>query len=418
MSGGGLLQIAAYGAQDIILTGQPDITYFKTIFKRYTNFSTESIEQTFNGTVGFGKKVTAQISRNGDLVLDAFLEITLTATHDALTGVTARPFFAPEAFVKEIEFELGGQRIDKHYADWYRIYDGLYRKDDDRAQYERQLNWGTETGTIADGHTKRFYLPLLFYFTKSPGLALPLVALQYHEVKLHFLFESKDVMGTYGIDTDTDPGATLYVDYVYLDVDERRQFAQSSHDYLMTQLQFTGSETVTMSANGLRSQNVRLNFNHPCKALSWVIKGAKHGHFAGAAATDIGTFQEYLAPLYSAKLQLNGHDRFSERMGSYFNLVQPWQSMRAYAPAGIYFYSFALNPDDVQPSGTLNMSRIDNATLALTFKKTAAATAAAIIGEDTTLTAVGTTNTNLLIFAENFNVLRILSGMGGPAFSS
>lgn len=157
------------GAQDIYLTGSPQITFFKTIYRRHTNFSVESIEQTFNGTVGFGKKVSVTISRNGDLITNVFLEITLKKNNVANTT-----FYPAEQLIKDIELEIGGQRIDKHYNDWFRVYDSLFRSNEERVQYRRQVDF---VDGEANATTKRFYLPLIFYFNRSPGLALPLIAL-------------------------------------------------------------------------------------------------------------------------------------------------------------------------------------------------------------------------------------------------
>lgn len=242
--------------------------------------------------------------------------------------------------------------------------------------------------------------------------------MQYHEVKINLQLASS-VPGVSLADSDLT--VQMYVDYVYLDTDERRRFAQVSHEYLIQQLQFTGDEAVSIGTTS-KTQNLRLNLNHPVKSLMWVVKGAKHGQYTAANASDyanVGTYAEALAPLKSAKLQLNGHDRFSERKGSYFNLVQPWQALRARAPAGVYMYSFSLKPDEHQPSGTCNFSRIDNATLSLTFKgaNVSGNTVATITGEDFTSTDAQNL-TALKVFAENYNVFRIMSGMGGLAYSN
>lgn len=244
---------------------------------------------------------------------------------------------------------------------------------------------------------------------------------QYHEVKLNFTFESSTIMDDAGIDTTYDPDIKLFVDYIYLDTDERRRFAQVSHEYLITQIQHTGDETALLSSS---NQNLRLNLNHPCKYLAWVFANPnKHGHFAGNSATRNVT-SEYLAPLKKAKLQLNGHDRAAERSGSYFNYTQPWQTLRAQPKAGVYLYSFALKPDEHQPSGACNMSRIDNATLVLQYKTGTASASSNVAnlisssadedkcyGDTASLTA-------LRLYAENYNVLRIMSGMGGLAYSN
>jgi hypothetical protein len=414
------MQLVAYGAQDIYLTGNAQITFFKVVYRRHTNFAVESVEQTFQGTPGFNKRVTCTISRNGDLISDVFLEVTLTK----ISANTTKTWWPAEALIQEVELEIGGQRIDKHYNTWLRIYDELFRHGDDAAGYERLVNFTADEQTVTGELKKKFYVPLVFFFNRNPGLALPLIALQYHEVKLSFLFAKTDLMTDCGVKalTDNDMEARLFVDYIFLDVDERKRFAQVSHEYLITQVQHTGDETALVQNT---NQNLSLNLNHPCKYLAWVFANPNsHGHFAGPAALR-NTTSEFLAPLKRAKLQLNGHDRATERDGSYYNYVQPWQTLRAVPKAGVYMYSFALKPDEHQPSGSCNMSRIDNATLLLTYKsKNSAATSnvvataiqSALTPDQTTVDASNLTA--LRLFAENYNVLRIMSGMGGLAYAS
>ena len=373
------------------------------MYRRHTNFAIESIEQTFNGSVAWNKKVSATISRNGDLITNMFLEITMKK------GASGSTYYPAEAFVKDVELEIGGQKIDKHYSDWFRVYDELFRQGPEKDAYRGLTDF---VDGEAAGTEKRFYLPLIFFFNRNPGLALPLIALQYHEVKIHLTIANHTEIA--GIASDT-PTASLYVDYIYLDTDERRRFAQVSHEYLIEQLQFTGDETVKVENNQRRPVNVRLNFNHPVKYLAWAVKGDTHGKFTATSnAIPVGTAIEACAPLYSAKLQLNGHDRFSERKGSYFNRVQPFQHLQCKPAAGVYMYSFALKPQEHQPSGTCNFSRIDNATLQLTMKQadSTATTVADISDAYETQTLNDATNlTTLKVFATSYNVLRIMSGI-------
>lgn len=418
------MQIVAYGAQDIYLTGNPQITFFKVVYRRTTNFAVESIEQTFNGTPGFGKKVSCTISRNGDLITDVFLEVKLRKKYGPTTT-----YWPAEALIKEVELEIGGQRIDKHNATWLRLYDELFRKDDDAHGYERLVNFSPEEQAAVAPVERRFFVPLVFFFNRNPGLAIPLIALQYHEVKILFTFEDKTVMSDAGVDTSSDGAlldVKLYCDYIYLDTDERRRFAQVSHEYLITQIQHTGDEPAYLAT--ATTQNLRLNLNHPCKYLAWVYANPnKHGHFAGNATVRHTAFSDFLAPLKRAKLQLNGHDRASERPGAYFNYTQPWQTMRARPRAGVYLYSFALKPDEHQPSSTCNMSRIDNATLVLQYKTQTWATGIQPANVANVIDATYTEDlvtkdtaecTALRLYAENYNVLRIMSGMGGLAYSN
>lgn len=383
--GGGLMQLVAYGAQDIYLTGNPQITFFKVVYRRHTNFSMESVVQTFNGNVGFGNRVTCTVSRNGDLINRMYLQVSL----GSLTSGKEYNDWVGHQLIKSVEIEIGGQRIDKHYGDWLHIWNELSQTAGHYEGYKAMVSgvdarMGASNNDLKlDGDDAReLYIPLQFWFCRNPGLALPLIALQYHEVKINIEFASLSAV----CDDTTAPSfsAELYVDYVYLDTDERRRFAQVSHEYLIEQLQFTGDEA---GANSLK-----LNFNHPVKELIWVEKesNAKVG--------------EYTTTYSSALIQLNSHDRFSARKPAYFQLVQPYQHHERVPitstdndSANINVYSFALKPEEHQPSGTCNMSRIDNAALKLTGCSS---------------------DVVVKVFAVNYNVLRIMSGMGGLAYSN
>jgi len=397
--GGGLLQLVAFGAQDVYLTGSPQITYFKVVFKRHTNFAIESIAQTFSGSVRYGSKVTAVISRNGDLLGDMWLEAVMKKNGDT--------FYPGEALINSITVELGGQQLDKLTSTWYRIYDNLYRNSNtERAAYKAMTDF--EDGALT-GTTKRFFVPVLFWFCRSPGSYIPLIALQYHELRVTIDFASSIA----GIDT-SDPAAlqaTLWADYTYLDQTERKKFASQPHEYLIEQVQYTGDENVTVATAQAKSQQIRLSFNHPTKLLAWVVANPSvHGQFTGDAA---GSTNEGAAPLLSAKLMLNGHDRAETRVGAVYNQLIPYQVNKANPDAGTYFMSFALSPTQHAPSGSLNLSRIDSAVLALTFKK-------AVAGENTVANITDPENetiensTNLAalrVFAVNYNVLRVMSGI-------
>jgi hypothetical protein len=294
---------------------------------------------------------------------------------------------------------------DKHYGDWLQIWNELTQTSEKEAGYNEMIGNVTAltNGLTADADNNKpattLYIPLQFWFCRNPGLALPLIALQYHEVKFNITFRAAADCYIKNDDAVTSvslSNASLYIDYIYLDTDERRQFAQVQHEYLIEQLQFTGAESFSNA-----SVKSKLALNHPCKELVWVI-----AHSAREADKEWTTYTVDndtigavgAAPVVDAKLQLNGHDRFSTRKGSYFNLVQPYQHHTRIPSDGIYVYSFALNPEQHQPSGTVNMSRIDNATLMMTLNSdlfTSSQTA------------------KLRLYAVNYNVLRIMAGMGG-----
>ena len=421
--GGGLLKLVAYGAQDVYLTGNPQITFFKVVYRRHTNFAIEAIEQTPTGSNSLGSRVSFQITRNGDLIHRVYFYGVITAKTNPVALV---PNFG-QKLLKTIELEIGGQRIDKHYSEWLYIWNELSLPIGKRDGYNvmvgaNKRNIATKLGT---GATYELYVPLEFWFCRNVGLALPLIALQYHEVKINIEYESEKLMkdtntANFTFEEETkatfDPTqnnnnfngtitldkATLWVDYIFLDTDERRRFAQLSHEYLIEQLQFTGSDSITSSGESMKS--IRMNFNHPCKELVWTIRKSNEIVYWNnySTAGNSNTNNDHLDssnPVTNAKIMLNGNDRFATRKGDYFSLVQPYQHHENTPDKfhqGINVYSFALKPEEHQPSGTLNMSRIDTAVLSLS---------SSIPGI-------------ISIYAVNYNVLRILSGMGGLAYSN
>jgi hypothetical protein len=666
------MQLVAYGAQDVYLTGNPQITFWKVTYRRHTNFAMESIEQTFNGQADFGRRVTCTISRNGDLAYRTYLQVTLPEINQQMANTNQSDVYARwldfpgEQLISQVEVEIGGQRIDRQYGDWMHIWNQLTLSAEQERGYHQMIGNTTALTYITDPSFNdvdgpcestaprqvcaprnalpetTLYIPFQFWYCRNPGLALPLIALQYHEVKINLDIRPTDEC-LWAVSTlDCGSGvnnlkvttayaqslvaASLYVDYVFLDTDERRRMAQNPHEYLIEQLQFTGDESVGSSSN-----KIKLNFNHPCKELIWVVqpdenvdycaslectetlykllgaqpfnytdavdalpnaihafstqpglvqndangvnvgyidgeglfqqagpsgvsgvaaclqglvlakaaadatpqtsngignaidvvlgndthlqagdydiglKGkslvpptyagddaaticakvaqsqygmvfsgwnsatgvnslygapdhdAKYslgGHASssgplgviaadvspnvlGAASgmnmrsygspqfgvsadtqqlvgvSDAGTFvlsETALTmhcwgqnPVVTAKLQLNGQDRFSEREGTYFDLVQPFQHHTRNPDTGINVYSFALRPEEHQPSGTCNFSRIDNATLQLVLSNA---------------TVEGTKTAKVRVYATNYNVLRVMSGMGGLAYSN
>lgn len=441
--GGGLMQLVAYGSQDVYLTGSPQITFWKVVYRRHTNFAIESVKQTFSGATGFGKSVVATISRNGDLVHKCYLQVKLPAISYAGQDTDADNYgdqyvsycnAIGHALIKSVELEIGGQTIDKQYGEWMEIIDELTTPAEKQDGYWEMIGKYETNAALEDNHVERtLYIPLQFYFCTNPGLALPLIALQYHEIRLKFEFEqirkllvteppASELDATQEQKITTRLGSNmpdmidcaLYVDYVYLDTDERRRMAQSSHEFLITQLQFNGGDGV--NAKMMKS---KLNFNHPVKELVWVVQRSYHkslnDHFNFSASNDAG-----MDPIQSAKLTLNGHDRFDEREGVYFRLVQPYQHHTRVPKKQIYVYSFALKPEEAQPSGSCNFSRIDNAQLqvGLTDLSYNHMTASGNDENGDSLASESADPTTLKIYATNWNVFRVMSGMGGLAYSN
>jgi hypothetical protein len=561
--GGGLMQLVSYGAQDIYISGNPQITFWKVLYKRHTNFAMEAIEVTFNGQADFGRRVTAVISRNADLMYRTYIQVTLPQVQLTAQGDRFRWLNnVGHRLIKMVEIEIGGSRIDRQYGDWMQIWTQLTQPVGTQVSFDEMTGNSPDLVLLKDSDgvaldatcaqsemtnacvsragtpLKTLYIPLQFWYCRNPGLAIPLIALQYHEVRINVEFE-QNYNCCYGDNcpdstADVAPGlikslgnglnaisqlqlvaASLYVDYVYLDTEERRRFAQQSHEYLIDQVQFTGDETVTASSN-----KIQMNFNHPVKELVWVCQrdsfvdcnsppvpwiaeaaGQQPFNYSddwstegvvtnilgrGGLATDAsaniptftpstgygsgyggglltpttaygagidgpvvgglgqaqganlntgsgiydnatgfasdahlfeGTTNYLLAkvilasgvkcdgknPVEVAKVQLNGQDRFDEREGPYFDKVQPWQHHSRTPSTGINVYSFALKPEEHQPSGSCNFSRIDKATLNLTLSVN---------------TVYLNRTAKIRIYAVNYNVLRVMSGMGGLAYSN
>jgi hypothetical protein len=483
---GGLMQLVAYGAQDIYLTGDPMITHFKTVYRRHTNFAMECIEHTFNGTANFGTTVSAIISRCGDLIYGAFIETTLPdLAIDVDTTVGRWTENIGHFLIKQVEIEIGGQLIDRHYGEWLDIWAQLTVPANQKLGYNQLIGQGPPdalgrpTGLQKDydvGMTpgQTIYIPLNFWFCRNIGLALPLIALQYHTVKINVTFaEAGDLVRTGAILTTNRLSNTkLWVDFIYLDVEERRKFSQSAHEYLIEQLQYNGGQLITANRSRLdtTTKQVDINFNHPIKELVWIVQPVSYlsgnnrqpsNDTSVISQMPVGQTNEQvdnysslsfirlmnavkqlnqnsrvppgaLNPVLYATLNINGYERVSQP-GDYFNKIHPMKYHTNIPESpGINVYSFSVKPEDVQPSGSCNFSRIDKAYLTLTVATLQTADQAAeypgavdiTVNPDATENITGTTITpvytgsscNVKIYALNYNVLRIMSGLGGVAF--
>ena len=558
---GGLMQLVAYGAQDVYLTGNPQITFFKVVYRRHTNFSIEPIQQTWNGNADFGRTVTCNINRNGDLITSMYVVVSLKSINNTTEWAYVNRL--GHAMIDNIKIEIGGSKIDEQYGDWLNIWYELTHKQGQERGYNKMIGNVKELTDFSMAKPSyQMYIPLQFWFNRNNGLALPLIALQYHDVRVTMNFrKALDCVNWVGA-LNSPPNVLpamqdsyLLIDYIYLDSEERKKFAQASHEYLIEQLQFTGAESLNTNSK------FRLNFNHPSKYLVWVPRLEKYntrnewlayssgdwedvknkfakllyvasrdgvaivspngpgahihvtdpsgqvGYNAGdlfegnlvaqthpqlgselnalldkievklvAQAASVGGMvvltngpnllneilvntivtkneltmedlstsmqvlssytlsQEILElskisainyhnygnfidgsdnPVYSAKLQLNGHDRFQQRDGVYFNYVQPYQHFANTPADGVNVYSFALKAEDHQPTGTCNFSRIDNATLHVDVGMFNASAKS----KTYTSNYLGTSSL-MNVYTMNYNVLRVMSGMAGQAYSN
>lgn len=420
--GGGLLQLVAYGAQDAYISGNPQITFWKGLFKRHTNFAMEPFRINFSGQPSWGTKQTAIVGRHADLLYSTYVEVVLpyfgtnNAEYEWSSGALGYKL------IRHVELDIGGQIIDRMYSEFMLIWSGLTLSTDGSIKLNAMINptIGDDSECAADGRKKRanvLYIPLPFFFTRNPGAALPLIALQYHEVKINVLWNDPQFFaGNFNEVSKCPPPtqAALYIDYIYLDTEERRRMAQASHEYLIEQTQFNEDK-------GIRGANNRidLTFNHPVKELIWVVQPASYTDCKLAARTPVTRLAPftYNTPLvYEQWLQINGQDRLDRRYGDYYSKVQPFQhhtgvgSSQSSGGGSLYCYSFALRPEEHQPSGTCNFSRIDTATIVMNM--------AGGVSPDIGPSDADAGDWNVRVYAVNYNVLRVMSGMGGLAYSN
>lgn len=471
---GGLLQLVATGVQDIFLIGNPQITFFKVVYQRHTNFSMESISAPGDGELNFGNKLVYKVPRNGDLMHTVILEVDLPLLQSVNEGSPGSGQISwvnslGHALISKTELEIGGQVIDRQYGEWMEIWTQLSVDASKKYGYDqlvsRSDNYQTVTGPLT------VYIPLQFWFCRNIGLSLPLIALQYHEVKINIYFRplnqlytfgpvnyyvgsktgttvtitsnnpefansdtnkiivwadgSTDVIQTYTNTTTVQTAASssktsqsfyikpndslldnnvrildarMFIDYIYLDTYERKKFAQMKHSYLIEQIQYNEAESYV---TGQTSKKFSLNFNLPVKSMYWVTQLDDV-----AITNDWFNYSNTVDPnqtkgdsISTVQLLLNGTERFESRTAPYFRLVQPFQYHTTTPKSYIYMYSFSLKPEEHQPSGQCNFSKIDSADLNVNFN--------ALTG-----------NSSFRCYAINYNVLRIYSGMAGQAFSN
>jgi len=498
--GGGIVQLAGYGLQDMYLTYQPTITYFKMVYKRHTNFSSESIPQNFQNKPNFGGRYTCNIAKNGDLMSKVYLCITLPnipkiidtnfINQDTyLKNVVITSWIEKIGFgiINSIELEIGGHVIDKLYGDWLNIWYELTQRYNKKALNQMIGNVPSLTN-YNNGHISNLlHVPIPFYFCKYNGLALPLIALEYSDVKINVEFNNlKDVLivgpthyiqinenvvnfapneiicqvinnvniygkfikydeltnrlyyikinnnasflsGTlitginsrytvmpnatevnystkinsvFNIDSITLGDTFLYVDYIFLDNNERLKFARSNHEYLIEQLQFDNEKVIINNNN-----KIKITYNHPTKCLFFV---AQYQSISNSNLLDVfnytNSYDKKIGTniVNNVQFLLNGKDRITPRSSQYYSWIQTLQHFTNTPDEGINMYSFAINTEQYQPSGSCNFSRIDDITLVLTVDKSVSYNNPAVAR----------------IYAISYNVLRIINGVAGLAFDS
>ena len=411
----GEIEFVAYGSLNIYITGNPQITFFKSVYRRHTNFAIESIEQTFIQIPQFGKKTSITLSKNGDLVHNMYALVTLPI----LQSPNFYIYGVGNALFKKIELSIGSFIIDTHYSDWLNIWNELTTDTGKIIGYDRMVYNYYNKPSVS---SITCYVPLQFWFNRNPGLALPLVALQFHDITLNFEFETMELLSNNAATSATNLDCRIYANFIYLDIDERRLFSQHSHEYLIEQVQYN---EFTISS-GISFYNAKLNFKLPIKELIWIhtpslisTYGMYDYSCANPNTLDMHTFT-------NGKLTMNGSDRFVERNADYFYLLQNYQHhthvprtqfihktyndnltelTSGYYRNYIYTYSFALEPENHQPNGCCNFSRLKNAELQLKY--------------DITSSYYSYNYTRVLkVFAVNYNILKVSNGMAGLILSN
>lgn len=468
--GGGLMQLIARGVQDIFLIGNPHITFFKAVYRRHTNFSIQPILQTLDGEVDFDKKVTCKLSRSGDLLSALLLEIDLPLIQGSTDAPISWINSLGHALIEYVEIQIGGQTIDKHYGEWLEIWSELTLDESYQNGYGNMISKYDSFTTVTGPLT--LYIPLQFWFCRNLGLALPLIALQYHEVELYIKFRKFSELWSFGpnnyytasksdnIITTTDgpeftsvdvgkkiywndgttdiitdlvddsprqvtvatsstmssqsayskyndlptgslsiTSARLYADYVYLDNYERKKFATNRHEYLIEQVQFSGNISYN---NGQSKRTVSMDdMNLPVKELAWICQIDKY-----TESNDLFNFSDTVDPLQikydpveKATITFNGSELVDDRKGGYYRMVQPYQKHTRMPKSHIYVFSFAAKPEQHQPTGTANFSKIDNKDIRMEMRD-------------------GLGDANIRVYAVNYNILRIMKGMAGVTMNS
>jgi hypothetical protein len=445
-AGGGLLQLVATGKQDLFLTGNPQISFFKMVYRRHTNFATEAQPMYFDGTPNFGQRITCLIPRRGDLLGRVYLDVVLPRIYDTSGNVLSYTNSIGHALIAEITFEVGEQEIDRQTGEWMEIWSQLVTpisQRDSLNQLIGRLEPYNPPNLIPGPQSEglRLLIPLQFYFCRNPGLYLPLLALQYHPVRINITLRPLQQLFWAPPPVDQSnwkPACQINVDcttqivsmmlwgeYTYLDVEERRMFVSTSHEYLIEQVQYTPPYSLTPQQT---TATISVEFNHPLKEFIFVaqrdemINRNEWFNYSNLAIGEPAPVlvQPYLNlfnnPGYRtdlialAKLQLDGYDRFMARVPQYFRLEQPYEHHTT-TPVNsyIYNYSFALRPEDAQPTGTMNASRIDSIVWQIQMNP--------ILSNPSIPAWQQRGNCHIVVYGQNYNVFRVINGFGGLLFT-
>ena len=414
--GGSFLQLVAKGGQDLPLTGNPQMTFFKSIYRRHTNFSSESVNVPLEGGIQWGMHTITKLPRKGDLISDIYISVELPKI--SVTGPYPTVRWVDKlghAMIEYVELYIGNELIDRHTGEWLELWSQLTLTEERKATYYNMI--GHKGSLIAEQideiNPQMIYIPLTFWFCKNTGLALPIVALQYHDIDIRIKFRNVEELyitsdSSNVVTVEPLKNVSVYVHYYYLDKEERRRFASKGHKYLIEQVQQTSDGIVGSNGSG----SFPISFNHPVKELIWVVQrkqSMSKTYFKNAENeydyndifnyTASATAQFKYNMIDEMTIQLNGMDLLSSREAQHFNLYIPYKHHTRSPETGVFVYTFSENPEEYQPSGTCNFSRIDNAHIKFTMN------------------GLGDGDKVMRVYAVNYNILIIQGGQAGLAYT-
>lgn len=446
-AGGGLLQLVATGKQDMFLTGNPQLSFFKMVFRRHTNFASECQPMYFDGNPTFGQRITCIVPRRGDLLGRISLDVTLPTLRDTSGNTLSYTNSVGHALIQEITLEINEQQIDRQTGEWMEVWTQLTTPDSQRnalnemiGRFEPYNLIGITPGAATTG--LRLLIPLHFYFCRHPGMYLPLIAMQYSQIRITITLRpvqqlfwvtppagaiaQANWMPTCSVQVDQTAqivNMMMWGEYIYLDVEERRKFVTTNHEYLIEQVQYTPPYSVTARQT---TATVPVDFNQPVKEFIFMVQRESmiyRNEWFNYSNLAIGEpTPEVLLPyvpsnaaagrldmITEAKLLLDGYDRFPARPPNYFRLQQPFEHHTA-TPVNSYLYNycFALRPEEAQPTGTMNASRIDSIVWQIELNP--------VLLLPTLPSWQQRGSCRIMVYGQNYNVLRVIGGFAGLLF--
>lgn len=415
MASAALLQIIAVGQEDQELTTNPQITFFKQVYKRHVPFAAQTVPLKFNNQFILGTTSSLHVDRVGDLLTTLTLHVKLKGFQNENTKWIDN---LGNALIKTVDIEIGGNLVDRQYGEWIHIWNECSQPAAKKNVYKSMIGFSSS-------NAQDLYIPLNFWFCRYTTLALPLIALTHHHVKINITTRTWKELITTDLDTQAScdnsyitnqnivEDAELLCDYIFLDNESRKEFAVQEHRFLIDQVQTTGIISIPATS---KRHRYPLTFSHPVKAMYWYFQNSANASSKNNGNKTTTSFFDYSTkkngnsvPIAkNMQLKVNGQE-FTHNFGEkYFNMVQPYYrhtggSSGVDGPiVGLYNYNFCLRPEEHQPTGSINFSRIENPLLEVEFT------------DENEYENCDTID--FKAFALSQNVFLISSGMGGVLF--